>query len=700
MLFQLFLVNKITGMDSFVIKRQEYGSMERVSQENSARAVKPHPKPKVKGTGDAVADELKDALRFRDERVSIINAEPSSSLFVFWFVVSCYFPVITACLGPVANTISIACVVEKWRSVRNNSVVMNPHSNDTDALMNQVKTVFDPPGVFAVNIVSLILGFTSNIVLMLHFSKKLTYLKSQLINITGWTLAGGMLLVDVVVCSLVDMPNSYSKTIGFWFACISSGLYLVCTIILTTHFIGYKLQKYPPTFNLLPNERSIMAFTVLLSIWLIWGAGMFSALLHITYGNALYFCTVSLLTIGLGDILPKSVGAKIMALIFSLSGVVLMGLIVFMTRSIIQKSSGPIFFFHRVENGRTKAWKHYMDGDKISSEREAFDLMKRVRRTASRKQHWFSLSMTVAIFMGFWLLGALVFKFAENWSYFNSIYFCFLCLLTIGYGDYAPKTGAGRAFFVIWALGAVPLMGAILSTVGDLLFDISTSLDIKIGDSFNNKIRSIVFNGRQRALSFMVNTGEIFEASDTSEGGPEETSTSSQSSQIRGDSDETPEENHSGVTSPPASPQGSLSMLSKVSSAKGILPPEYVSSAGYESEGSGICNLRNLQELLKAVKKLHRICLADKDYKLSFSDWSYIHQLHLRNATDVNEYAMGPEFWISPDTPLRFPLNEPHFAFLTLFKNIEELVGNLVEDEELYKAIAKRKFLREHRKTL
>lgn len=135
--------------------------------------------------------------------------------------------------------------------------------------------------------------------------------------------------------------------------------------------------------------RSIMAYTVLLSLWLIWGAGMFSGLLHITYGNALYFCTVSLLTVGLGDILPKSVGAKIMALIFSLSGVVLMGLIVFMTRSIIQKSSGPIFFFHRVEKGRSKSWKHYMDSSKNLSEREAFDLMKCIRQTASRKQHWF-----------------------------------------------------------------------------------------------------------------------------------------------------------------------------------------------------------------------------------------------------------------------------------------------------------------------
>lgn len=72
----------------------------------------------------------------------------------------------------------------------------------------------------------------------------------------------------------------------------------------------------------------------------------------------------------------------------------------------------------------------------------------------------------------------------------------------------------------------------------------------------------------------------------------------------------------------------------------------------------------------------------------------------MRNITDIEEYTRGPEFWISPDTPLKFPLNEPHFAFMMLFKNIEELVGNLVEDEELYKVISKRKFLGEHRKTL
>ena len=33
-----------------------------------------------------------------------------------------------------------------------------------------------------------------------------------------------------------------------------------------------------------------------------------------------------------------------------------------------------------------------------------------------------------------------------------------ISLLTIGYGDFSPKTGAGRTFFIIWSLVAVPTM--------------------------------------------------------------------------------------------------------------------------------------------------------------------------------------------------------------------------------------------------
>lgn len=452
---------------------------------------------------------LRESLTFHNERIAILNADPKSRFFLLWFTISCYFPVITACLGPIANTISIACVVEKWRYVG--------IRRTEDEGANHYR-VSDSPGIFAVNILSLVFGFISNIILVLHFAKKLNYFTAQILNLFGWTTAGLLLMIDVIVSASTDFPENYHKSIGFWYACITSGLYLGCTLTLSIHFIGYALGRYPATFNLLPRERSIMMFTVWLSIWLIWGAGMFSGLIGVSYGNALYFCTVSLLTIGLGDILPNSIAAKIMILIFAVTGVLILGLIVFMTRSIIQKSAGPIFYFHRVERSRSKLWSKIREGDLNLTEEESFEMMMKIRKLSKKRQQLFSLMSTVTIFAAFWLLGALVLMFAEGWSYFDCMYFCFLCLLTIGYGsDFAPKTAAGRAFFVIWAIGAVPLMTAILSTVGDILYELTTTMDKLLGDRFGHGIKYMIFQGTNARDSQLVTSGHVVNESDAEE---------------------------------------------------------------------------------------------------------------------------------------------------------------------------------------
>lgn len=58
----------------------------------------------------------------------------------------------------------------------------------------------------------------------------------------------------------------------------------------------------------------------------------------------------------------------------------------------------------------------------------------------------------------FWLLGALIYHFMEGWSYGNSLYFNYVFLFTIGFGDYYPVTPVGQVVFIIWALMAVPIM--------------------------------------------------------------------------------------------------------------------------------------------------------------------------------------------------------------------------------------------------
>ena len=56
-------------------------------------------------------------------------------------------------------------------------------------------------------------------------------------------------------------------------------------------------------------------------------------------------------------------------------------------------------------------------------------------------------------------------------TYFQALYFCYVSLLTIGYGDLSPKSNAGKPFFVVWSLLAVPTMTILISDMGDTVIE-------------------------------------------------------------------------------------------------------------------------------------------------------------------------------------------------------------------------------------
>ncbi|TKY86272.1 hypothetical protein EX895_005097 [Sporisorium graminicola] len=82
---------------------------------------------------------------------------------------------------------------------------------------------------------------------------------------------------------------------------------------------------------------------------------------------------------------------------------------------------------------------------------------------AARIKLVLAASMTTA----FWLLGAVAFTYAERWSYGGALWFCFIAMITIGYGDYHPATQLGRAIFVIWGLMGVAVLTILLAVVQD-----------------------------------------------------------------------------------------------------------------------------------------------------------------------------------------------------------------------------------------
>lgn len=82
-----------------------------------------------------------------------------------------------------------------------------------------------------------------------------------------------------------------------------------------------------------------------------------------------------------------------------------------------------------------------------------------------------ALYISLAAFTILWAGGALIFwateESGQGWSFFRSLYFSYVALLTIGFGDMAPKSNFGRPFFVIWSLVAIPTMTLLIGNLGD-----------------------------------------------------------------------------------------------------------------------------------------------------------------------------------------------------------------------------------------
>src|SRR2546423_9399842 len=83
------------------------------------------------------------------------------------------------------------------------------------------------------------------------------------------------------------------------------------------------------------------------------------------------------------------------------------------------------------------------------------------------------------------MIGAVVFWKAEKdqaWTYFESIYFSYTTLLTIGYGDFQTISNSSKPFFVFWTLLAVPTLTILISNMGDTVIQLIKDLTIWLGE--------------------------------------------------------------------------------------------------------------------------------------------------------------------------------------------------------------------------
>jgi potassium channel subfamily K, other eukaryote len=478
-----------------------------------------------------------------------------------WWFASTAIPLISSTLLPLANLLSIAGLVVYWR----NDVT----DFDEPTLRESTSLGYpDPQWCYNLNVASLVCGFLSNIFLLFNFTKRVRYIVALPATIILCYVASGI-LIGLTASMAVYVPPGQNQvwSQGYFHAIIASVLYMFNAMILMVNMLGYFLGHYPQHFNLTDEQRNLILQTMMFFIWLGGGAGVFAQIEGWGYPDALYFCDVTVLTIGFGDFYATDDLGRGIVFPYSVGGTIILGLMV----SSIHKFAGElskdkvlrkhieakrVHTINRVvtvsdeDERREKLEKEFADlhGQRpsISSpvpnpeiqahldemakkesegrdeeepsasqflnssfrggwtrntlrlittpvtapinsirkrrsrrqkalvmreEKDRFDAMRKIQSGANKFKKWYALGLSVTAFGILWCIGAIVFwqceKETQGMTYFMALYFAYVSLLTIGYGDLSPKSNAGKPFFVVWSLIAVPLMTILISDMGD-----------------------------------------------------------------------------------------------------------------------------------------------------------------------------------------------------------------------------------------
>lgn len=381
-------------------------------------------------------------------------------------------------------------------------------------------------------------------------------------------------LIGILIAMNIYVPpirpgQTYSQ--GFWSAVMAACLYLFGSMVLMVNMLGYFLGHYPQHFELDDNQRTLILQTMMFFIWLAGGAGIYEKVCGFQYADALYFCDVTILTVGFGDFVPNNNLGRGLLFPYAVIGIIFLGLMVNSLRKFaVGMSQEKIVKHHAMRQqqqtiGRTvtnekevrerlglpprsdtrprnpvgnssgapgagltrrsslEQYGHFnLEGRTITfrsktersysgrggagrihksaiplgcdaklrkraenrfsreknlrrreklillrEEKDRFDAMREIQSNVRKFKQYYALSMSVLAFAILWCGGAVVFWRAEkreqDLTYFEALYFCYVSLLTIGYGDFAPKSNAAKPFFVVWSLIAIPTMTILIS---------------------------------------------------------------------------------------------------------------------------------------------------------------------------------------------------------------------------------------------
>jgi hypothetical protein len=234
------------------------------------------------------------------------------------------------------------------------------------------------------------------------------------------------------------------------------------------------------------------------------GAVVFSKVEGWSFLDGVFWADVTILTVGFGDFKPKTHLGRCLLFPYAVFGIFILFLVVYCLTELVFEQGKSMWELRlrdqerirhvrrRESQGRARTSRSSNEekgagavaapallAESVLSPKEArrkadraarrrdFNSMQEILRHAARRRVLYSMALWIFCALFLWLIGAAVFQrceVAQNWSYFNALYFTFIALLAIGYGDDTLHSMSGKAFFVLWSLIVVPTLTMLITT--------------------------------------------------------------------------------------------------------------------------------------------------------------------------------------------------------------------------------------------
>ena len=390
--------------------------------------------------------------------------------------------------------------------------------------------------LIGINAVSFVFAIIANLGLLFNMANRLSFSIAQPITIVGWYLSS-FILIGLVSAASYHLPLSPGEdralTQAFYYAIMAAVLYFIISTLMIFTVYGAYRGHYDKAFKLTTSQRTLMLQTISFLVYLLGGAAVYHRIESWKFLDALYWADFTLFTIGIGaDYAPKTHLGRGLLFPFAIGGILILGLVVGSIRSLVLERGKKKLGARMVEKKRQSVLKHMdtktgrarlhpiskehslsSEGKSERDRRQAeFDLMRKIQDHAAQKRRWTSLCISAGAWLILWTIGAVVFWKAERnqeWSYFQSLYFSYTSLLTIGYGDFQPISNSGKAFFVFWSLLAVPTLTILISNMGDTVIKGIHDVTLYLGEFTVLPVEGNAKQRFQRAAAKLTKGKEI-----------------------------------------------------------------------------------------------------------------------------------------------------------------------------------------------